>query len=172
MYNSNQLSHKVLKDLHDDAFKWALSCCGYDCEEAEEIMQSVYVEILSEKAVFRGESSLRTWLYAVIRRLAWQRARSQRIFRTLKSGLKKLMLQEKGMDTFAALVDAEHRSRIVLKALSEMSPKQRQIIELVYYRDFTLAEAAQIMGIGLGSTRTHFHRAKQAIAKRIEEQAL
>src|SRR6185369_14986153 len=59
-----------LQQLHSASFGWALSCCGRDREEAEEVLQTVYLKILEGKAQFRGEASLKTWLFAVIRKTA------------------------------------------------------------------------------------------------------
>src|SRR5213596_2872547 len=59
-----------LEKLHSASFGWAVSCCGRDPGEAEEILQTVYLKILEGKARFRGEASLKTWLFAVIRKTA------------------------------------------------------------------------------------------------------
>ena len=59
-----------LERLHSASFGWALNCCRRDATEAEEVLQTVYLKILEGKARFRGESSLKTWLFAVIRKTA------------------------------------------------------------------------------------------------------
>ena len=59
-----------LERLHSASFGWALSCCRRDATEAEEVLQTVYLKVLEGKARFRGESSLKTWLFAVIRKTA------------------------------------------------------------------------------------------------------
>src|SRR2546423_8786391 len=59
-----------LERLHSASFGWALNCCRRDATEAEEVLQTVYLKILEGRARFRGESSLKTWLFAVIRKTA------------------------------------------------------------------------------------------------------
>src|SRR5207302_10803915 len=59
-----------LEQHHAACFGWALSCCARDRGEAEEVLQTVYLKILEGKARFRGEASLKTWLFAVIRKTA------------------------------------------------------------------------------------------------------
>src|SRR5215470_16337014 len=59
-----------LERLHSASFGWALNCCRRDRSEAEEVLQTVYLKILEGKARYRGESSLKTWLFAVIRKTA------------------------------------------------------------------------------------------------------
>src|SRR5256714_15517138 len=59
-----------LEKLHRASFGWALSCCHRDHAEAEEVLQTVYLKIFEGKARYRGEASLKTWLFAVIRKTA------------------------------------------------------------------------------------------------------
>src|SRR6266850_666329 len=59
-----------LEVLHSASFGWAMNCCRRDRAEAEEVLQTVYLKILEGKACFRGEASLKTWLFAVIRKTA------------------------------------------------------------------------------------------------------
>ena len=59
-----------LEKLHQASFGWALNCCRHSRADAEEVLQTVYLKILQGKAVYRGESKLRTWLFAVIRKTA------------------------------------------------------------------------------------------------------
>src|SRR4029078_6312168 len=72
-----------LERLHSASFGWALSCCRRDATEAEEGLQTVYLKILEGKARFRGESSLKTWLFAVIRKTAATEYR-RRLLRSLR----------------------------------------------------------------------------------------
>ena len=66
-----------LEKLHPASFGWALSCCGRNRAEAEEVLQTVYLKILQGKAIYRGESKLQTWLFAVIRKTAISERRKQ-----------------------------------------------------------------------------------------------
>src|SRR5947209_10236351 len=72
-----------LERLHSASFGWALSCCRRDQTEAEEVLQTVYLKILEGKALYRGESSLKTWLVAVIRKTAATEYR-RRLLRSLR----------------------------------------------------------------------------------------
>src|SRR6202171_1973292 len=59
-----------LEEHHVQSYGWALSCCGRRRDEAENVLQLVYVKVLSGKAVFEGKTSFKTWLFAVIRKTA------------------------------------------------------------------------------------------------------
>src|ERR1041385_4629269 len=71
-----------LEKLHQASFGWALNCCRQNHADAEEVLQTVYLKILQGKAIYRGESKLRTWLFAVIRKTAITERR-KRVLRSL-----------------------------------------------------------------------------------------
>ena len=55
--------------LHDELFRWCLSRCGSDRDLAEDLMQQTYVEVISGRALFRGDSTLQTFLFGVAQNL-------------------------------------------------------------------------------------------------------
>src|ERR1700730_13850149 len=73
----------ALEAHHLESHGWALSCCRRRRDEAENVLQLVYVKVLSGKAVFDGKSSFKTWLFAVIRKTAAQERRLE-MFRRLR----------------------------------------------------------------------------------------
>ena len=44
-----------------------------------------------------------------------------------------------------------------------LSPRQRALLHLVYYQDMTIEDASQVLGISVGSARTHYARGKQRL---------
>src|SRR3979411_2439929 len=71
---------RELEQLHPARFAWALGCCRRNRDDAEEVLQNVYVKVLEGAASFDGRSTLKTWLFAVIRGTAtvYYRRRSLR----------------------------------------------------------------------------------------------
>jgi RNA polymerase sigma-70 factor (sigma-E family) len=60
-----------------------------------------------------------------------------------------------GSDSVAASVE---RDRVV-RALGQLSARQRTVVALRYLEDFSEAETARLMGVSVGSVKTHTARA-------------
>ena len=68
--NNPHVSHMALEALHPQLYGWALSRCDFDHATAEDLMQQTYVELLSGKARFDNQSTLKTFVFSVIQNLA------------------------------------------------------------------------------------------------------
>ncbi|MDX6404316.1 MAG: hypothetical protein QOH70_1771 [Blastocatellia bacterium] len=151
-----------LEMLHGASFGWALNCCRRDRAEAEEVLQTVYLKILEGKACFRGEASLKTWLFAVIRKTAIGEHR--------KNLLRKLRWSD-GSEAATTLVSPLEQPGVAFEksetqalfqnALKSLPRRQREALHLVFYQDLSLSEAAEVMGISIGSARQHYDRGKK-----------
>jgi RNA polymerase sigma factor (sigma-70 family) len=151
---------REIEQLHAASFGWALSCCGRNREDAEEVLQDVYVKILEGKARFDGRSSLKTWLFAVIRRTAAGQAR-RRFVRELLTA--KWARNEEAPNTPDAAAEHSQTSTALLAALKKLARRQREVLELVFYHDLTIEEAAEAMRVSIGSARVHYHRGKKQL---------
>ena len=157
-----------LEKLHQASFGWALNCCAYDRADAEEVLQTVYLKILQGKAVYRGESKLRTWLFAVIRKTAISERRKHllRSLITINSTDDK-----RGSQPEVELERSEMQQRFQ-QALARLPRRQRETLHLVFYQDLSLSEAAQVMNISIGSARRHYERGKQHLRETLEREGV
>ena len=153
-----------LETLHSASFGWALNCCRRDRAEAEEVLQTVYLKILEGKACFRGEASLKTWLFAVIRKTAIGEHR--------KNLLRKLRWSDSSapattlvspLDQPGVTFEKFETQALFQSALKRLPRRQREALHLVFYQDLSLSEAAEVMGISIGSARQHYDRGKRRL---------
>jgi RNA polymerase sigma-70 factor, ECF subfamily len=153
-----------LEKLHSASFGWALSCCGRDPGDAEEILQTVYLKILEGKARFRGEASLKTWLFAVIRKTAVSEHR-RNLLRGLRLMADSAQASEQ-VSSYEAPTASFERSETQTQfqsALKSLPPRQREALHLVFYEDLSLREAADVMHVSIGSARQHYERGKKRL---------
>ncbi len=149
---------RQIEALHDASVQWALACCRFDPVEAEDVLQMAYLEILEKRARFEGRSSFKSFLFGVIRSVAASRRR--------RRFLRALLLQRFG-DALAPVPEppgADDRAREVRAALARLSARQREVLDLVFFHEMTVEDAAAVMRIGVGSARVHYSRGKARLA--------
>jgi RNA polymerase sigma-70 factor (ECF subfamily) len=174
-----------LEALHPQSYGWALVCCAREAECAQNALQAVYLKILNGKAVFEGKSSFKTWLFAVIRRTSAEQRR-RRVIRRLRfvafdelnehRGSGKTSAQSTDSTASGAAPDVRmyktEIQRMFGGELAALPKRQREVLHLVFYQDLTLAEAAQVMGVSVGSARTHYERGKKRLRTRLIERGV
>ncbi len=148
-----------LKEHHNDAYGWALSCCGWERTLAEDVLQTSYLKVMDGRAVFAGRSSFKTWLFAVIRRTASEQRRRQTLRRLVSLDSVKTELQSNSNNPVEEVVASENAAQLIA-ALKVLPRRQREVLHLVFYGGLPIREAAEALGISLGTARTHYERGK------------
>jgi RNA polymerase sigma-70 factor (ECF subfamily) len=57
-------------------------------------------------------------------------------------------------------VERAERRRHLRALLGTLSTRQREVLDLVFYHDLTLTQAARVLGLTVGAVRRHYHRGK------------
>ena len=158
-----------LRSDHSRNFGWALACCGWQQELAEDVLQESYLRVLEGRAEFAGRSTLRTWFFAVVKRVAGETRRTQE----RRSILNLKLVSEQAVDQYGAaggsaaedIAAQGETCQSLQQALLQLSQRQREVLHLVFYSELTLEEAADTLAISVGSARTHYHRGKLQLAQ-------
>lgn len=152
------ITEQELNKIHPECSKWAIFCANFDPELAKDILQQSYLKIVEGKAVFRKESSLKTWMFSLIRLTLYESQRKSKS--SIEESLNSTddLLEEAGSEdsNLSYLYSVEQ----VDKAMNKLGLLQREIIYLVFYCDYPLSEIANILDIGMGTTKSEYHRAK------------
>jgi RNA polymerase sigma-70 factor (ECF subfamily) len=131
-------------------------------EEAEDLLQEVFLHAHRKLGSFRGDSSLGTWLYrlAVNHCLDFLRGRQARMTRVTDS------LDDEGAAEPAAVSPAVPTaiSRLDLeRAMARLPPGCRAAFVLHDVEGFSHAEIAELSGLAEGTIRAQLHRARKLL---------
>jgi RNA polymerase sigma factor (sigma-70 family) len=152
-----------LEKHHRESYGWALACCQRNQSEAENVLQTAYLKVLDGKARFDGRSAFKTWFFSVIRRTAIDHRRREVL------GRLRLVKHEQSQARITGSFDeAVYRSEVQTlfrEALVELPRRQQEVLQLVFYHDVSLAEAAEVMAVSIGSARTHYERGKKQLRR-------
>jgi len=146
---------RELAQLHESAYGWALACCARDRDEASDVLQDVYFKLLSGRVRFDGHSTLKTFVFGIVRLTAMERRR-WRFFRGR-------VISGKEPDDVPApsssIVDRQ-TAEALGRAMARLSERQREVLHLVFYEGLSIAEASTVMKVSLGTARVHYERGK------------
>jgi RNA polymerase sigma factor (sigma-70 family) len=160
---------RELEALHVDCWGWALACCARDSALAEDALQTAYLRVLSGRAKFDGRSSVRTWMFGVIRITAIEEGRRHRSWMARKAGADSTMDVADPSPAADATTESSELRAMLVSALAAVSPRQREVLQLVFYHGMTIEEAARVMSVSVGSARTHYERGKKTLARTLAE---
>jgi RNA polymerase sigma-70 factor, ECF subfamily len=137
-----------------------------DRGQVDELVQDTFVRAFQSLAEFRGESSLRTWLFTIERRLLLDRRRSER----RRPDVDEIDERDAATEYTAldSLVAGETESRI-RRALDRLSPLQRNVFMLRVTEGLSYKDIAGVVGTTEGAARVHYHNAMRAIKELVDE---
>lgn len=137
---------------------------GVDAATIEDAVQDVFVVVFRRWGEFEQRSSLRTWIFGIVMRVARDHRRAR------KRHLARLRLAQQNADVLAP-VDSPHQgavlreaSRLLHAALDRLSDEQRALIVLADLEEIPTAEIAEIMNLNPSTCRGKIAAARRAFA--------
>src|SRR5918911_577300 len=135
-------------------------------DDVEEVVQDTFVRAFASLDGFREESSLRTWLFTIERRLVLDRRRAARRRREHESvGDHDVATQFDALDA----VVAQETERRVARAVERLTPTQREVFTLRVGEGLSYKEIAEVAGTTEGAARVHYHNAMRAVKEFLDD---
>jgi len=126
-----------------------------DTGAAEEVLLDVYTQAWRQAASFdEGRGTPMAWLATIARSRAIDRLRRGRAEREHTEPLETVERSAASVDDVEGNVRERETRAVVLAALAELSPEQREVIELAYYGGYSHSEIAAAKGLPLGTVKT------------------
>src|SRR5215467_12792017 len=123
---------------------------------AEELVSDVFFDVWRQAGRFEGRCAVLTWLLAIARfkALSWirQRIRRRKREEPLDEDTLELMVDPSNDPEKSALI--KDKSAVLRKCLESLSPKHREVIDLVYCLEQSVQEVAEILSIPEDTVKT------------------
>lgn len=133
----------------------------YQGEEAEDVLQEVFMRAMEKLDTFRGESAPSTWLYQLTTRYCLNRLRDA-------SRRRELIEEQDGVWWSKPSVGVTQESRLLLEQIWQGVDEETALIAVSYYVDgMTREDVAALVGC---SVRTVGYRL-EALKKKAQERA-
>ena len=150
-----------LVNRHQAAVRGFLRRVCHDPGEAEDLAQEAFLTAWSKLGTLKADASVRSWLCG----LAWRKAMTARRGRARSAARDRHWLDSRPeFDTPAS------RDQIaVRKALATLPDDQRAVVALCLAADWSHAEAAEALGLPLGTVKSHATRGRVKLLEAMGE---
>jgi RNA polymerase sigma factor (sigma-70 family) len=135
-----------------------------NAEAAEDAMQEVFVKMIRHAGQFQGDAKLSTWLFSITAN--WCRDYLRKADNKPKES-EEVLISLPSSSEYSPERNLEQREDElrVRRALSALTPEQREAILLSRYQGLSYAEIAQIAGCSEGAVKTRVFRAMETLKK-------
>jgi RNA polymerase sigma-70 factor, ECF subfamily len=157
--NGTRFAEEAMGHL-DTLYRGALRLTR-DPAQAEDLVQDTYVRALRYQHSYQEGTNMKAWLFAIMRNLFWDRFKGGRPDDTLKDP--------------TAVPESEVLDRIaadeVVRAVERLPELHREVVLLVDVEGFSYKDAAQVLGVPIGTVMSRLHRARQQLQKSLQDYA-
>lgn len=160
----------VVEDNADDLLRYLRRRVNQP-EDAADLLGRVLLAVWEKSARLpTSDQDARMWCFGVARNILREHYRHTAKHLALADGLRDHLRnsasQQNGADTVA---ESRIRSEAVRRALTALDDRSRELIMLVHWDSFSIAEAARILSMNESTARTRHARALQRLEKELEQ---
>ncbi|MGD1017728.1 MAG: RNA polymerase sigma factor [Verrucomicrobiia bacterium] len=148
-------AQELVSSYGDRLFRSAFLLCGNEAD-AEDIVQETFLQAMRSVHRFRGDSTIYTWLHAILLNLTrhYHRDRKRIVCDNELVGR-----EVSPADESPSPLDAGAATSALLKAMCRLSDAHREVLILRYYEDMKIHEIARHLGISTGTVKSRLHYA-------------
>lgn len=136
--------------------------------DAEDVLQQTFLAAWRAAGGFRGESSVRTWLFTIARNTAAKARERER-----RAPFAGVALDELGVRAGWGSADPEtlalaaERRGVLAAAFEALDPESREVLTLRDLEGLPGDETAALVGLSLPAMKSRLHRARLALAAQV-----
>lgn len=172
-----ELLEELVARYEDRVYAMALRMTG-NRQDAEDVLQDTFLNVVRSLDGFKGSSSFATWLYriatnAALTRLRQQKRKSQgegefldEVYSVKQAATEGSRMTDWSAEPEGRLLDEE--ARIVMEdAIGELPDIYRTVFVLRDVEGLPAAEVADILGLSVPAVKSRLHRARMYLRNRL-----
>lgn len=154
----------TLMRMYGEPVYWQIRKLVARHEDADDILQNVFLKAWNNLQNFRGDAKLSTWLYkiAINESINFLNKERNRNNVSVDSDDDSYLLNNIEADDY---FDGDELQAELLKAVAKLPEKQRLVFNMRYFDEMKYEEISEILGTSVGALKASYHHA----AKKIEE---
>ena len=160
MENLEQVFNQIVKDYSERLY-WHVRRMVGTHEDADDLLQDIFLKIWTALPSFRGEAQLYTWVWRIATNetLNWLRREKVRAalrFQSMDAEMERRIMADPFFNGTAA-------QRELFKALARLPEKQRQVFVMRWWDELSYEEISAITGTSVGALKASYHIAKEKL---------
>lgn len=140
-------------------------------DEVEDLVQRSFVAIVEAAPRFRGDASVRTWIFAIARNLLRQFYDKRRREAAVEGGDRELSVADFDAPGPSTLLRGKAEQKLLLQALRELPLETQVMLELFYWEEMRAREIGEVLGMPEGTTRSKLRKARADLRASLERLA-
>jgi RNA polymerase sigma-70 factor, ECF subfamily len=161
----DKLAMQALFAQHRTAvYRWLLRLI-HDEALAEDLLSEVFLDVWRQAGRFDGRCSVSTWLMAIARHKALS-ARRRKADAELDEIVQETVADP--ADDPEVALEKKGRDQLLRQALTALSREHREVVDLVYYHEKSINEAAGILRVPPATVKTRMFYARKRLASLVE----
>lgn len=139
-------------------------------EEAEDLLQEIFIKIWQALPGFRGDAKLSTWAWRIatnetLNHLRRERVRAALRFHSVDAEMERRIMADPYFNGTAA-------ERELAKAVARLPEKQRQVFVMRWWDELSYEEISAITGTSVGALKASYHIAQEKLRESMQHQDL
>lgn len=144
--------------------------------DAEDVCQDVFVKVWKSVPLYRGDCRFTTWLYKICQNACLDHLRREQ--HQINDGIP-VQVGKDGDECEIEIADTSRDScpqemlekneavRAVRRAISDLSPEQREVVELRDICGYSYEEISEMLGIEIGTVKSRLNRARANLKQKL-----
>lgn len=137
-------------------------------EDADDLVQEIFVKIWAALPSFREEARLFTWVYRIATNESLNFIRKQRVRAALSFSSLDAEMEKKIDDD--PYFNGDVAQRTLLKAMAHLPNKQRIVFSLRYFEEMPYEEISRMLGTSTGALKASYHIAYEKIKAELKSE--
>ena len=160
MTENEKIFNQIVRD-YSERLWWHVRRFVNSHEDADDLLQEIFIKVWAALPSFRGESQLFTWVWRKATNETLNHLRKEKVRAALKfSSVDAEMERRIQADPYFKGTEAE---RELAKAVLKLPEKQRQVFIMRWWDDLSYEEMSEITGTSVGSLKASYHIAQEKI---------
>ncbi len=140
-------------------------------DDADDVSQEVFIKAIKNIKKFRGDSSLKTWLYKITVNLSLNTLKKNKLknFFSLSdpnNNFENTLLEDSNPEKVYQNSEFEEKFHQLLNQLPE---KQRETFILRHYEELPYEEISKLLGTSVGGLKANYHQAVKKLGQFLKE---